>query len=417
MELFSEMFSYAFIVRALVVGILVSLCASLLGVSLVLKRYSMIGDGLSHVGFGSLAAASAFHIAPLAVSVPVTVIAAFVLLRVSENSKIKGDAGIALISASFMAIGVIIISLTSGMNVDVCNYMFGSILAMSKSDVVLSVILSLSVLSLFVVFYNKIFAVTFDESFACATGIKTSAYNAIVAILTAITITLGMRIMGALLISSLIIFPTLSSMRILKTFKGVIIGSASISLICFFAGISMSYVYSTPAGASIVIVNMIVFLLFSTINFLMSKRKFIAKLCVFALLFLFTSNVFAQPQRQKKIIELKDKFFIAQISDIYLNTKSYLGKIIKYQGIFKEEIDENGKADAHYVVRYGPGCCGNDMTVGFEVIYNGQYPKNNDWVEIQGHLKESEKDGFPTLCLKLLSIEILEKRGKEQVTN
>ncbi len=257
-----EMFSYTFLVRAVVVGALVSLCAALLGVSLVLKRYSMIGDGLSHVGFGALAIATALNAAPLAVSVPVVVLAAFLLLRISENSSIKGDAAIALISTGALAIGVIVISMTTGMNTDVCNYMFGSILAMKKSDVTLSVILAVIVLGLFVLFYNKIFAVTFDENFTRATGVKTGAYNMLLAALTAVTIVLGMRMMGALLISSLVIFPALTSMRVCKRFLTVTICSAVVSLGCFMSGVTISYVYSTPTGASVVLVNMVVFAVF-----------------------------------------------------------------------------------------------------------------------------------------------------------
>jgi zinc transport system permease protein len=263
-----EMFSYNFLVRAVVVGVLVSLCASLLGVSLVLKRYSMIGDGLSHVGFGALAIATALNAAPLVVSIPVVVAAAFFLLRISENSKIRGDAAIALISTGALAIGVMVISMTTGMNTDVCNYMFGSILAMSKSDVTLSIALSIVVLVLFVFFYHKIFAVTFDENFARATGTRAGLYNMIIALLTAVTIVLGMRMMGALLISSLIIFPALSSMRICKTFSAVTVCSALVSVICFFVGVVVSYVYATPTGASVVLTNMIVFALF----WLLGKR-------------------------------------------------------------------------------------------------------------------------------------------------
>ena len=272
-ETLMQMFSYTFLVRALVVGLLVSLCASLLGVSLVLKRYSMIGDGLSHVGFGTLAVSTAAGLAPLAVSVPIVVLAAFLLLRISENSKIKGDAAIALISTGSLAVGVIVISLTTGMNTDVCNYMFGSILAMSKSDVYLSIILSIVVLILFVFFYNKIFAVTFDETFARATGTNTGIYNMLIAFLTAITIVLGMRMMGAMLISSLIIFPALTAMRVCKKFKSVIICAAFISVICFFIGVVISYIYATPTGASVVAVNMIAFLLFSLIAFFKGGRK------------------------------------------------------------------------------------------------------------------------------------------------
>ncbi|MDR1805893.1 MAG: metal ABC transporter permease [Clostridium sp.] len=262
LNILAEMFSYTFLVRAMVVGLLVSLCAALLGVSLVLKRYSMIGDGLSHVGFGTLAIATAMNAAPLTVSIPVVVLAAFLLLRISENGKIKGDAAIALISTSSLAIGVVVVSLTTGMNTDVCNYMFGSILAMSKSDVVLSVALASVVLVLFVLFYNKIFAVTFDESFARATGVKASLYNMLIALLTAITIVLGMRMMGALLISSLIIFPALTSMRVCKKFRSVTICSAVVSLLCFFSGVVLSYIHAIPTGASVVLINIAAFLLF-----------------------------------------------------------------------------------------------------------------------------------------------------------
>ena len=218
-----KMLSYPFMQRALVVGILVSLCAALLGVSLVLKRYSMIGDGLSHVGFGSLAIATALGFAPLAFTIPVVVLAAFLLLRMNESSKIKGDAAIGLISSSALAIGVITVSWSSGMNTDVNNYMFGSILAMSDEDVVLSVVLSIVVLILFVLYYNRIFAVTFDETFAKATGVRAEVYNMLLAFLTAITTVLGMRMMGALLISSLLIFPALTSMRLCHTFQSVVI--------------------------------------------------------------------------------------------------------------------------------------------------------------------------------------------------
>jgi zinc transport system permease protein len=271
-SLLEELFSYSFIVRALIVGGLVSLCAALLGVSLVLKRYSMIGDGLSHVGFGALAIAMAMNLAPLTISIPVVVLAAFLLLRISENSKIKGDAAIALISSSALAIGIIVTSITKGMNTDVYNYMFGSILVMNVDDVYLSVVLSVVVLILFIVFYNKIFAVTFDESFAKATGTKSNLYNMLIAFLTAITIVVGMRIMGTLLISSLIIFPALTSMRVCRSFRSVVISSAFVSVACFFLGIVLSFALELPAGASVVTVNLIVFCIFSLFGNLMRRR-------------------------------------------------------------------------------------------------------------------------------------------------
>ena len=195
-----SMFSYHFMQRALVVGIMVSLCAALLGVSLVLKRYSMIGDGLSHVGFGALAIASALNLAPLALAVPVVVAAAILLLRLRQNAAVKGDAAIAMISSSALAIGVISLSLSTGMNTELSSYMFGSVLSLSSEDAVLSVILSLAVLSLFLLFYPRLFAVTFDESFSRATGTRTEVYNTLLAVLTAVTVVLGMRMMGSLLI-------------------------------------------------------------------------------------------------------------------------------------------------------------------------------------------------------------------------
>jgi len=259
-ELIKEMFSYHFMVRAVVVGVLVSLCAALLGVSLVLKRYSMIGDGLSHVGFGALAIAAAVNVAPLYLAVPVVIAAAFLLLRINQNSKIKGDAAIALISSSALAIGVVTVSLTTGMNTDVSNYMFGSILSLSRADAVLSIVLSAVVLLMFVLLYPRIFAVTFDETFARATGTKAQLINSVIAVLTAVTVVIGMRMMGALLISSLIIFPALTAMRI---FKGVVICSAVVSVVCFVIGMAASYAFELPSGAAIVMVNIIAFAAFS----------------------------------------------------------------------------------------------------------------------------------------------------------
>ena len=248
MEMILEMLSYPFIVRALAGGMMVSLCAALLGVSLVLKRYSMIGDGLSHVSFGALSVALAVGWSPLKVSIPVVALAAFFLLRITENSRIKSDAAIAMISASSLAAGIIVTSLSTGMTTDVSSYMFGSILAMSREDVTLSAILSLVVLCLFVFCYNKLFAVTFDENFARAAGVRVERYNVLIALLTAVTIVLGMRMMGAMLISSLIIFPALTAMRMFKSFRGVVCCSGILSVVCFFVGMVLSYGLSVPAG-------------------------------------------------------------------------------------------------------------------------------------------------------------------------
>ncbi len=265
------MFSQPFMQRAVIGGIFISLCASLLGVSLVLKRYSMIGDGLSHVGFGAVVVASALNFAPLAVAIPVVVISAFLLLRLGESSEIKGDAAVALVSSGALAIGVTASSLSGGMNQDFNSYMFGTILGLSASDVILSIAISVPVLILFILFYNKIFAVTFDESFSKATGVKTELYNALVAVLTALIIVLGMRLMGALLISSLVIFPSLTSMRVCRTFKSVVICSGIVSVICFLLGICVSVLYDLPTGASIVLSNIVSFAVFFAVGKLRSR--------------------------------------------------------------------------------------------------------------------------------------------------
>ena len=256
-----QMFSYPFMQRALIAGVLVSLCAALLGVSLVLKRYSMIGDGLSHVSFGALAIAVALGVTPLWFSIPVVILAAFVLLRVADNPRWNSDAAIAVMSASSLAVGILVISLTTGMTTDVDNYMFGSVLAMTKTDVALAVVLCAAVLVLFILFYHKLFAITFDENFSRATGLKVSRYNTLLAILTALTIVLGMRMMGAMLISSLVIFPALTAMRLFRSFRGVVVCAAVTSVLCFCAGLTISFAFSTPVGATVVAANLTLFLL------------------------------------------------------------------------------------------------------------------------------------------------------------
>ena len=256
-----QMFSFPFMQRALIAGVLVSLCAALLGVSLVLKRYSMIGDGLSHVSFGALAIAVALGVTPLWFSIPVVILAAFLLLRVADNPRWNSDAAIAVMSASSLAVGILVISLTTGMTTDVDNYMFGSVLAMTKTDVALAVVLCAAVLVLFILFYHKLFAITFDENFSRATGLKVSRYNTLLAILTALTIVLGMRMMGAMLISSLVIFPALTAMRLFRSFRGVVVCAAVTSVLCFCAGLTISFAFSTPVGATVVAANLTLFLL------------------------------------------------------------------------------------------------------------------------------------------------------------
>lgn len=256
-----EMLSYSFMIRAIIVGMLVSLCSALLGVSLVLKRYSMIGDGLSHVGFGALALATVFGFSPLKFTLPVVTVAAILLLKINEKSKTKGDAAIGIISTGALAIGVLAISVSTGLNTDLYNYLFGSILAMTSADVTLSITLSAIVIIVFVLYYNKIFSVTFDEDYTMAIGIKVNYYNILIAVLTAVTIVLGMRMMGSLIISALIIFPAVTAMRICKSFKSVTITASALSIVCFLSAVIISYIYDLPTGATIVTVNLIILFL------------------------------------------------------------------------------------------------------------------------------------------------------------
>lgn len=269
-------FNYPFVRYALIAGVLIALCAALLGVSLVLKRYSMIGDGLSHVAFGAMAVATVCGMAPMTVTLPVTIIAAVILLGLTDSSKIKGDAAIAMISVGALALGYLLLNIFSAsanVSGDVCTTLFGStsILTLSPSDVLLCAILAIIVLIVFILFYHKIFAVTFDEAFASATGIRTKAYNTLLAVVTAVVIVLAMKLVGALLISALIIFPALSAMRVFKNFFSVIISAAAISLFCAVTGIFIAILYGTPVGSTIVAANILVFIIFNLIGKIFKK--------------------------------------------------------------------------------------------------------------------------------------------------
>ena len=259
-------FSYPFLRTPLLVGVLVSLCAALLGSVLVLKRFSMIGDGLSHVGYGALCVAAALGAAPLKLAIPVVIVAACFLLRVSRSSRINGDSAIALISGTAIAVGVLTVKLAGNVNIDVGSYMFGSIVAIDGNDVVISVVMSAVVLLLYVLLYNGIFSTTFDESFAKATGTKVGFYNTVVSLLTAVTIVVGMRLMGAILISSLLIFPSLTAMRVFRSFRGVVLSAAVVSSLCFFFGFLAAYHFDLPTGATVVAVNALAFLAFAAVG-------------------------------------------------------------------------------------------------------------------------------------------------------
>lgn len=264
--------SYSFVQYALIVGVLVALCASLLGVSLVLKRFSFIGDGLSHVAFGALAIATILHVSnELIVMLPLTVLAAIVLLGASNNAMIKGDAAIAMISVGALAFGYLILSKFSGstnVSADVCSTLFGatSILTLTITDVWVCIVMSVLVIFVFIFFYNKIFAVTFDESFSEATGIRAKVYNYMIAIITALVIVLAMELVGSLLVSALIIFPALSAMRVFKSFRAVTLCSAVIAVIGTMAGMLISLLASTPVGASIVAVDVVIFAVFGLLG-------------------------------------------------------------------------------------------------------------------------------------------------------
>ncbi|MBR6984782.1 MAG: metal ABC transporter permease [Ruminococcus sp.] len=268
MEKLQLYFSYPFVRYAFIVGLLIALCSSLLGVTLVLKRFSIIGDGLSHVAFGAMAVAAVTGLTnKMYLIIPVTVISAILLLRTGQNTKIKGDAAVAMISVGALAIGYMLMNLfpsSSNISADVCSTLFGStsILTLKKADVWLCTIMAAIVIAVFIIFYNKIFAVTFDENFSKATGIKSDAYNLLIAVITALIIVLAMNLVGSLLISALIIFPALSAMRLFKSFRGVIICSAVISVICAAVGILLSILFSTPVGSTIVTADIVVFLIF-----------------------------------------------------------------------------------------------------------------------------------------------------------
>ena len=265
-------FSYPFVRYACIVGVLIALCSSLLGVTLVLKRFSFIGDGLSHVAFGAIAVASVVNLSnDMALVLPVTIVCAVLLLRTGQNAKIKGDAAIAMISLGSLAIGYLLMNLfstSSNLSGDVCSTLFGStsILTLTRTEVWLSAVLSVIVVAAFVVFYHKIFAVTFDENFARAVGTKVNVYNLLIAVIVAVIIVLAMNLVGSLLISALVIFPALSAMRVFKSFLSVTVCSAALSVFCAFIGILISILAGTPVGSTIVAIDLAAFFVFAWIG-------------------------------------------------------------------------------------------------------------------------------------------------------
>ena len=278
-ETIAAYFQFQFVQYAFIVGVLVALCSSLLGVTLVLKRFSFIGDGLSHMAFGAMAVAAVVGLTNnMIISMPVTIVAAILLLRTSQNSRIKGDAAVAMLSVGALAIGYLLMNLfptSSNVSADVCTTLFGSvlILTLSTAEVWISIGLAILTCLVYVFFYHKIFAVTFDENFARATGVKANLYNLLIAVVTAVIIVLAMNLVGSLLISALIIFPALSAMRVFKSFKFVTISSAVISVVCAVTGLLISIVSGTPVGPTIVAVDIVAFLLFFVVGIVLSKAK------------------------------------------------------------------------------------------------------------------------------------------------
>ena len=266
MEQFINLLNYTFIQRALICGVAILLCAALIGVTLVLKNYSMIGHGLGEVGFASLTLAVALGLPPLAVSLPIVMVAAIIIMIISQKKGESGDIPIALVSTGALALGIIITSLSTGFNIDVSNYMFGSILSMKRSDVIISVILSMVVFAIYMIFYNRLFMITYDEKFAKARGINVTFYQFLISFLTALIVVLGMRMMGTLLISSLIVFPAIIAKGLTGSFKELIIISGIISVICFILGMLLSFFINLPTGASIVLVYIVLLIITKIVN-------------------------------------------------------------------------------------------------------------------------------------------------------
>ena len=268
-----SLLSYAFVQRALIVGLLIAISSSFLGIFLVLRKYSMIGDGLAHVSFATVALALVLNQSPLLISIPIVSLASLLILKLSEENRIGGDAAIGLIASTSLAIGVFIASVSNGFSIDLSSYLFGSILIISQSDVYLSMLLTVLIVTLVVVFYQDLFAMTYDLDYAKVSGRKTKRLNQLISILTAITIVLGIRVVGTMLISSLIIFPTVTALRLSKGFKSTIIWAVTISVFSVMSGILLSVVLDFPTGSSIVLINALLFALVSFGAYLKGRNQ------------------------------------------------------------------------------------------------------------------------------------------------
>lgn len=448
-------FQYPFVRYALIVGVLIALCSSLLGVTLVLKRFSFIGDGLSHVAFGAMAVASVLNLTNnMLFILPVTVLCAILLLRTGQNTKIKGDAAIAMISVGALAIGYLLMNIFStGPNLsgDVCSTLFGStsILTITSEQVKLCGVLSVIVVVLFIMFYNKIFCVTFDETFAKATGMKTQIYNLIIALITAVIIVLAMNLVGSLLISALIIFPALSAMRIFKTFFSVTVCSVIISVICAMSGIVMSILAGTPVGSTIVATDIAAFLSAVLLEkqqgeYDYEKIKNIDCMCRNTSCYRLFKNVhtgkstagnsvnnvinsqIAESSEAQSIkafstdlVKSKNSYdsadydlttmsgdmVYATVYQMMTNPDKYVGKVFKMDGTFYSSYYNSTDKYYHYcIIQDATACCAQGMEFVWDDdshVYPDDYPAENSNIVVTGVFETYREDGDKNLYCRL----------------
>ncbi|MCR5698456.1 MAG: metal ABC transporter permease [Treponemataceae bacterium] len=404
-----EYMQFPFVRYAIITGVLIALSSSLLGVILVLKRFSYIGDGLSHVAFGAMALASVMGIAKndMLLILPITIFCAVLLLKGGENRKIKGDAAIAMISVGSLALGYLFLNIfkpSSNLSGDVCTTLFGStsILTLTPTEVWVSVILSLASVVFFVLFYNKLFAITFDETFAKANGIKTDLYNTLLAIVIAVIIVLAMKLVGSLLISALVIFPAMSAMRIFKSFKKVTVASVIFSIVCSFFGMMISIVAGTPVGATIVGLDIVLFAVCSLIATLQnhSFRKVGAHACLFLILAAsLASPFYGQQKVDMDLSKFNYNMLSAQIFNIMMNTGRYEGQTVRISGEFMTFVNDDEGPDARdfsCITMDATRCCATGLD--FELAGNPQYPKDyppeDSIITVEGTLHTFEQDGI-----------------------
>lgn len=447
-----EYFQFPFVRYAFITGVLIALCSSLLGVTLVLRRFSFIGDGLSHVAFGAMAVAAILNLTnEMSLILPVTVICAVLLLRTGQNTKIKGDAAVAMISVGALAIGYLLMnvfSTSSNLSGDVCTTLFGStsILTLTKTDVWVCAILSIIVVAVYIIFYNRIFAVTFDENFATATGTRTGLYNLLLAVIIAVIIVLAMNLVGSLLISALVIFPAISAMRIFKSFRSVTICSALLSVTCAAAGLLISILAGTPVGSTIVAADIAAFFICSLIGHFHKSHAHVVVTAALLCLFLFTgcgsgnapsgtpsdasgaaqSQVSApaaspqvaaeaDPAYDLDLTALNEVFASSEIFQMQYDSSEYDGMSVKVRGLFDiikpEDVPDVDLTRNYYYVSVFDGCCTYvklEFVLPEGVTYPDNCPEAGSTITVGGTF-EPYKEGNNSFSLcHLVDCEILE---------